>query len=71
MSLVTDPTLSPQQADDAYATLLTAHQGLSPQDSAALNARLILILMNQIGDAATVRQAITAAKEAGTSRADA
>ena len=68
MSLLTDPALSIQQADETYAALLAAHQGLSPQDSAALNARLILILVNQIGDTETVQQAITAAKNAGSAR---
>jgi hypothetical protein len=36
--------------DVFYAALLEAHEGLSPQDSARLNARLVLILANQVGD---------------------
>lgn len=57
-------TLTPNlpAADDAYAALLAAHEGLSKDASDALNARLILILMNQIGDAGLIRQAIDAAK---------
>jgi hypothetical protein len=46
------------RADDIYAVLLSAHEGLSPEDSAALNARLILILANAVGDADTVMKAV-------------
>ncbi|MDO5658635.1 MAG: DUF2783 domain-containing protein [Paracoccus sp. (in: a-proteobacteria)] len=49
-------------ADDVYAELLAAHEGLSHAQSEALNARLILILMNQLGDAGLIRRAIAAAK---------
>lgn len=48
--------------DGFYADLLAAHEGLSDDDSAALNARLILILANHIGDRAILRDALTAAK---------
>ena len=55
--------LSPNidNADDFYADLLATHDGLSPQDSSALNARLILILANHIGDGAVLRDALRAA----------
>ena len=33
-----------------YAALVAAHEGLSENDSAALNARLVLLLANHIGD---------------------
>jgi len=36
--------------DGFYADLLAVHDGLSKAESDALNARLILILANQIGD---------------------
>lgn len=36
--------------DDFYAALLRAHAGLSDAESQALNARLVLILANEIGD---------------------
>lgn len=58
--LILTPNLN--AADDTYAALLAAHEGLSDDASAALNARLILILMNQIGNAGLIRQAIDAAK---------
>ena len=60
MPLNTDPNLS--DPDGIYAALIDAHEGLSSEDSAALNARLILILANQIGDAETLKEAIAAAK---------
>jgi hypothetical protein len=44
--------------DLAYRLLIDAHRGLSDEESAALNARLILILANQIGDLDVLRQAI-------------
>ena len=49
--------------DDFYEALLDAHQGLSEADSAALNARLILVLANHIGDVAVLKQAIDAARQ--------
>ena len=60
-------TLSPnvQGADDFYANLLAAHEGLTKAQSDALNARLILILANHIGDRAVLDAAIDAAKSAG------
>ena len=61
MTLTLEPNLT--APDDAYATLLAAHDGLTKAQSDALNARLILILMNQIGDLDTVRAAIEAAAE--------
>ena len=44
--------------DAAYAALIGAHQGLSEAQSIALNARLVLILCNQIGDMGIIEQAI-------------
>lgn len=48
--------------DEAYRALIEAHRGLSDTDSASLNARLILILANQIGDLAALREAIALAR---------
>ena len=61
---MTDLNLSPNipDCDAIYAELIAAHEGMGDDDSAALNARLILILMNQIGDAGVIRQAIAAAR---------
>jgi len=49
-------------ADDFYAGLLAAHDGLSKEDSDALNARLLLVLANHIGDRAVLDNAIAVAK---------
>ena len=54
-------------ADGFYEQLLDAHQGLSPAQSEALNARLILLLANQIGDARVLSECITAATESSRS----
>ena len=56
-------TLTPNidGADDFYAELLAAHEGLSKSESDALNARLILVLANQVGDRTVLTQALTAA----------
>ncbi len=51
-----------QQPDDFYQALIEAHAGLTDAQSAALNARLVLLLSNQIGDLNTLRQAIAAAR---------
>ena len=51
--------------DGFYAELLGAHEGLSDADSHALNARLVLILCNQVGDRDVIRQALELAKRAG------
>jgi hypothetical protein len=48
--------------DRAYRMLIEAHRGLTGDESAALNARLILILANQIGDLETLREAIDLAR---------
>ncbi|WP_421702044.1 DUF2783 domain-containing protein [Aliiroseovarius sp.] len=49
-------------ADDFYAELLAAHEGLSKADSDALNARLVLVLANQVGDRAVLSEALKVAK---------
>lgn len=48
--------------DDLYAELLAAHEGLDAAGVAALNARLVLILMNQLGDPGAIRAALAAAR---------
>ncbi|WP_395054917.1 DUF2783 domain-containing protein [Polaromonas sp.] len=53
-----------QDADAFYECLLDAHQGLSREQSELLNARLILILANQLGDTALLTSCITAARPA-------
>lgn len=48
--------------DDFYAELMAAHEGLSFEESARLNARLVLLLANRVGDLETLRQALAAAR---------
>lgn len=49
--------------DIFYTELLQAHEGLSAEDSARLNARLVLLLANQLGDIDILRAALAKAKE--------
>jgi hypothetical protein len=56
-------TLQVQDADTFYEQLLDAHEGLDADASALLNARLILLLANQVGDVAVLRECIAAAKD--------
>ncbi|PIT76961.1 DUF2783 domain-containing protein [Limnohabitans sp. G3-2] len=48
--------------DEFYEHLIDAHQGLSDEDSEALNARLILLLANHIGDLKVLREALEKAR---------
>lgn len=52
-----------QDADGFYEQLLDAHAGLSREASELLNARLILLLANQVGDARVLAECIAAARE--------
>ena len=49
--------------DGFYEHLLNAHMGLSRDESEALNARLILVLANQLGDASLLKACIDVAAE--------
>lgn len=53
-----------QDADAFYETLLDAHTGLSREQSELLNARLVLVMANQIGDTALLQACIAAARQA-------
>ena len=48
--------------DDAFRAIIEAHRGLSDAQSADLDAALVLILANHIGDIAVLREAIALAK---------
>lgn len=48
--------------DGFYASLVAAHEGLSQEQSADLNARLVFLLANQVGDQATLLACIDAAR---------
>jgi len=51
-----EPNLS--DPDGTYAQLLALHEDRSDSESARVNARLILLLANHIGDASILREAI-------------
>ena len=54
--------LNLHDTDTFYEQLLDAHLGFSREQSELLNARLILLLANQIGDAAVLGECIAAAR---------
>ncbi|HRF72959.1 MAG TPA: DUF2783 domain-containing protein [Accumulibacter sp.] len=49
--------------DDFYAALLDAHRELSDEQSTLLNARLILLMANHLGDLGVLREALRIARE--------
>ena len=49
--------------DDFYEALIDAHRELSDEQSEMLNARLILLLANHVGDIAVLREALKLARE--------
>ena len=54
--------------DAAFRLLVEAQRGLSADQSAELNARLVLILANHIGDAGVLAEAIALARGAGKTK---
>ena len=72
MPLITEPhfsepgkryfqTFSP--GDDFYEALIEAHNGLTDDESLAVNARLVLLLANHIGDISVLREALAVARK--------
>lgn len=59
--LNTEPNIA--SPDDFYEALIDAHRGLSPEQSALLNAKLILLLANHVGDLGVLREAMVKARE--------
>ena len=49
--------------DGFYQALIEAHEGLSDEQSAELNARLVFLLANQIGDQALLLECVAAASK--------
>jgi hypothetical protein len=60
-SLNTQPNIA--APDDFYQELLDMHRDLSEQQSALVNAKLILLLANHVGDHAVLREAMRAARQ--------
>ena len=60
MALSTESNFT--KPDDAFRAVVEAHRGLSEAQSADLDAALVLILANHIGDIGVLREAIELAK---------
>ena len=58
--LITTPHL--HAPDDFYEALIDAHRELSTAQSHALNARLVLLLANHVGDVDVLREALAMAR---------
>jgi hypothetical protein len=72
MSLTTEPNFHEpgkrcfrdfSPGDDFYQLLIDTHRDLSESQSAMLNAKLILILSNHIGDISVLRDAMQIARD--------
>ncbi len=65
--LDTDPNIA--APDDFYQELIDTHRDLTTEQSHLVNAKLILLLANHIGNADVLRRAMAKAREgvAGTS----
>ncbi|MGE5149338.1 MAG: DUF2783 domain-containing protein [Rhodospirillaceae bacterium] len=55
-------TLNLSQPDEIYNAIVDAHKGLSEEEGRTFDARLILLLVNHIGDEEVIREALKAAK---------
>lgn len=49
--------------DDFYEALIETHRDLSDEQSALVNAKLVLLLANHIGDLSVIREALKIARE--------
>jgi hypothetical protein len=56
-----DPNLT--APDDFYEALIDMHRDLTPQQSQLVNAKLILLLANHVGDLAVLREAMAHARD--------
>ena len=61
MKLNTEPNI--ERPDDFYEALIDLHRDLTEEQSRQLNARLILLLANHIGDMEVLGEAMKAAAE--------
>ena len=60
-ALIIEANLS--SPDDFYEALLEAHHDLTPEQSRVVNAKLILLLANHIGELDLLREAIARARQ--------
>ena len=54
-----------EDADRFYEELLEAHEGLTVEQSFELNARLLMLLANQVGNGDVLSRCIDLAKDSG------
>jgi hypothetical protein len=57
------PVRAYSPGDAFYEALIEAHRGLDDATSQLLNARLVLLLANHVGDLRVLREALAAARE--------
>lgn len=62
MPLNLDPNIP--DPDGFYEEIIAAHEGLTKAQSDALNAALVLVLANHIGDRAVITDALFTARKA-------
>ena len=60
-TLNTEPNLP--APDDFYERLIATHRGLSDEESALVNAKLVLLLANHVGDSGVLAEAMALARE--------
>ncbi len=58
--LIIDPNLS--HFDEFYEALIRTHQDLTPEQSHQMNAKLVLLLANHIGDLEILKEALRRAR---------
>jgi hypothetical protein len=55
-------TLNLERPDEIYNAIVEAHRDLDDEQCRALDAGLILLLVNHVGDADVIREALAAAR---------
>jgi hypothetical protein len=60
MQLNTEPNIA--RPDDFYQVLIDTHRDLTEEQSRDVNAKLILLLANHVGDMEILREAMTIAR---------
>ena len=60
MPLNIEPAIA--KADDFYEALIDTHRDLTPEQSQVVNAKLILLLANHVGDLDVLRDALRRAR---------
>lgn len=59
--MILQDNLGPE-GDSLYTALMQAHEGLTDIESHALNARLVLMLINEVGDAERIKAVLQEAR---------